>query len=278
MIDAIILSKDRPAQLELCLSSIEKNSLDLFTNGLCVFYHASNHSMMNGYMRVQELHPNVEFVAEFEYQNNIKDILDVHSKYSTFFTDDDIFYRELSKAEETQLLEIFDFLNGELACFSLRLGLNTYIQDPYNNAQTIPPTSGFIGSDDLILWEWRTALPYMNFGYPLSVDGHVFLTDTFRDIFNKFKFNNPNQQESAMQGYNDNLPRLMGAFKQSCVVNTPLNRVQETCLNRSGETHGQDVTAMNNKFLAGYKLDLSSMDFSNVIGCHQELDIKWVTM
>jgi hypothetical protein len=71
------------------------------------------------------------------------------------------------------------------------------------------------------------------------------------------------------------IPAMMAAFEQSVVINTPLNRVQETCLNRAGETFGQSAEEMNKLYLDGNRLDFKSIDFSNIIGCHQELKINW---
>jgi hypothetical protein len=65
----------------------------------------------------------------------------------------------------------------------------------------------------------------------------------------------------------------MTSFDKSVVVNTPLNRVQETCTNLAGLVYGVMSQDLNNYWLDGYTLSLERMDFSNIYGCHQELPL-----
>ena len=275
MIKAIILSKDRPAQLHLCLEALNQNHDGVFSE-VSVIYTSSSEAFEDGYELTQEAFENVTWVKQRKFKDDVMEELnDDRCRLISFFTDDDIMYRKLGINNNT-LYGMFEALD-ELSCFSLRLGLNTVVQDPYNGMQTTPPTSGFIGSDEFAMWRWRDCPSYMNFGYPLSVDGHIFRASTLRDVHKDVEFNNPNQQEVAIQVKNPTLGNFMACFKQSAVVNTPLNRVQTTCMNRSGERFGCAAELMNERYCAGEKLDLSSIDFSNIVGCHQELEIKWTT-
>lgn len=272
---AIILSKDRPAQLHLCLDAINKNGNGVFDT-VSVLFFGSNHDFLAGYGLVSSVYTNVEWLFQEHYKEDILHLLsNNYSQLTTFFTDDDILYRPIPENK----LYFFNLFNemDNVACFSLRLGLNTVVQDPYTGMPTTPPSTGFAESDGKVFWPWKEVPPWMNFGYPLAVDGHILRTDDWINIHSDLSFNNPNQQEVAIQIKLPTLPPIMGCFKQSVVVNTPLNRVQETCTNRAGETFGCSAEEMNKRYLNGEKLDLDSIDFSNIVGCHQELDIKWTT-
>jgi hypothetical protein len=271
----IILSKDRAAQLDLCLEALYKHNKGVFDT-VSVIYTSSTPEFTEGYNKVQSYYPDVSWIQQTNYKKNVLTELDspIHA-LASFLTDDDIFYRDM-EVDQNYFNQLFADV-PDLACFSLRLGLNTVVQDPYNNIPTVPPTSGFAESDGKVYWKWRDVPNYMNFGYPLSVDGHIFRVDDLWNVHHDLEFNNPNQQEVSIQRKNDTLPGLMGCFKQSVVINTPLNRVQDTCMNRAGELFGCPANVMNARYLAGEKLDLSSIDFSNIVGCHQELEIKWTT-
>ena len=52
MINAIILSKDKACQLDLLLTSIQRNSSNLFN--VKVVYESSNNSFEQGYDKVKE--------------------------------------------------------------------------------------------------------------------------------------------------------------------------------------------------------------------------------
>ena len=73
----------------------------------------------------------------------------------------------------------------------------------------------------------------------------------------------------------DSLPPKMCCFEKGSIVNTPLNRVQETCLSVSGVFFAGGAKELNEKFLNGYRLSLEKMDFSTVIGVHQEIRLCW---
>lgn len=274
-LQAIILSKDRPAQVKLLIESICRNVKPQYLHNISVVYLATSVEATLAYSILEKRYTGIKWInqAASSYREAVLSLLNLNSvgyDFSMFLTDDDIIYRPWPDNP----MDTFNHM--ECRCFSLRLGLNTIIQDPYTGMQTVAPQSGFVGyGEHFIMWHWRNAPSYMNFGYPLSVDGHIFFTRQLHDILEDLQFNNPNQQEVIWQNKIDTLSSRMAAFRHSVLVNTPLNRVQSTCMNRAGETFGQNPEEMTRRFLKGEKLDLDSIDFSNIVGCHQELEIKW---
>jgi hypothetical protein len=273
MAHAIILSKDRAAQAHLCLESIKRNDNGLF-DSVSVLFHTSNQDYKRGYLALEKAFPGVSLIEQDNYYDNVMELLDGFH-FTSFFTDDDILYRKIP-VNQKDVSFLFD--EPEIGCLSLRLGMNTYIQDPYVGSKVVKPSSEFwFNFTEFITWTWKDCPIYTNFGYPLSVDGHIFHTNELRTILEQCKFNNPNQQEIAMMSKIDIFPHKMSCFEHSVLINTPINRVQDTCMNRAGEKCRQEPAEMNQRYLNGEKLDFNSIDFSNIIGCHQELDIKWTT-
>lgn len=276
MAHGIILSKDRPAQLHLCLESIIKNHNGLFDN-LSVLYTYSTPRFKEGYDLVIKEFPGVTFIDQMNYYEDIKSLVDVSFPFTSFFTDDDIMYGAVPVSSK-DIRHAFDE-NDAIGCLSLRLGLNTTIQDPFIQSETQAPSSGFhfIYGNKFIAWNCRDCPPYMNFGYPMSVDGHLFRTTELDRVISQCKFTNPNQQEIAMSGKSDMINPFMISFPKSVVINTPINRVQSTCMNRAGETCGQTPEDMNENYCGGFILDLDSIKGIDIVGCHQEIDITWTT-
>lgn len=280
-IHGIVLSKDRAAQLHLFLQSLAENDNNFFSN-ISVLYKSTNEDFENGYRFVKEEFSSVNWLNEFKYYEDIMHLVHVPSKYVAFFTDDDIIYRKIP----VNNIIIDDYMSSRKfdvntpLCFSLRLGLNTYIQDQYTGQHVIPPELLY---DDgpILAWDWTKVPNYTNFGYPFSVDGHIFERNLMIKLLSEIKFNNPNQQEVAMSTKVGEYAspavdkKWMLSFKDSVLINTPLNRVQEVCLNRSGESFGISPEDMNKNFLEGKTLSLEDIDFSNIVGCHQELSMTW---
>lgn len=270
----IILSKDRPAQCHLAISSLQLNSP---IDNISVLYTSSDDKYTKGYNILKGEFKDVTFIEQNFYREDVLSLVSESYGYTSFFTDDDIFYRHC-KRKKNLIYDVFEE-QPSLSCFSFRLGLNTIIQDPYNNINAICPDPLFsIKEKELLLWDWQTVPNYTNFGYPCSVDGHLFRTGELKELLLKCQFNNPNQQEIAMNNNRNLLPGIyMSALDLSCVVNTPINRVQETCANRSGEKFGQKQEEMIDKFLEGRRLSLYSIDKDSIIGCHQEINLTWTT-
>lgn len=279
MISSITFSKDRACQLKLHLEFLKINGGNLFdinNNYKFVLYASSNDDFGKGYNKLKK---EDDTRTGFRYDCGIfrerfLTLLDNDDfKYLCLFTDDDILYRKLNTNEEDIDRVFFAYPN--LLTLSLRLGNNTIIQDPYNNTPTTFPTSS-IQYLNINLWDWTQVSPSQNFGYPLSVDGHIFRRSDLVDIVKKADFYNPNSLESSWFKYIPKDKNLMACLQQSSIINTPINRVQNTCENTAGKFYGYSPEFLNEEFLKGKSLDFASIDFSNIKGCHQELEMKLI--
>jgi len=282
----VIFSKDRAAQLDLCLKSIYKNLSSLSEHWkIYVIYTASSEDFEDGYNQlIKEFYskPNPIFFFPEKKYNGFKKTLEYCIKhwedYVLFFTDDDIVYRNYEHTFD--LLESEFKRDEDLLAVSLRLGCNTFIQDQYENKMCPIPDEVITDESLIRKWLWKHEPMDANFAYPFSLDGTIFPSRIAKKIIKMSpKYNNPNSLEGKVYGKIksnlDSLESSMGCFEKSVVVNTPLNRVQETCANGAGKFFGSSPEELNKTFLGGNRLVLGGMDFSTIIGAHQELKLCW---
>jgi len=265
MINAIIFSKDRGAQLRLLIHSIQKNAPSAFK--LNVIYKYSNDSYKEGFEKVKAEFGHIcNFVEQTaDFKQDVLGLLNSESEYSCFFTDDDIIYKPFDYNKAIDTLKSDD----DIFCFSLRLGENTTFCYAMNTPNVL---KNHEINGDIMKWQWN--VHYLDFGYPLSVDGHIFKTKDITKLTRNVSFTNPNTYEAALQAF-DNFPKeKMASFVKNVLVNTPNNMVNTTFNNRNGLTHAASVKELNDMLLEGKVIDLESMDFSNIIGCHQEIEFK----
>lgn len=261
MINAIIFSMDRAMQLRLFLESVQKNSPGTFS--LNVIYKHSSESFRLGYEKLKrEFGDYCNFVEQgADFKKNVLDLLNSPSELSCFFTDDDIIMGQINEQDVAECLK-----DDDVFCFSPRLGKNVTYCYTLNCPNVLKPLSE---DDKFICWDWT--LHYADYSYPLSVDGHVFRTKEITKLTRLTTFNSPNTFEGGLQMF-DNFPKnKMMAYKESRLVNTPNNIVNTTHPNRSGSSDEMTSRELNRKYLMGEVIDLDSMDFSNIIGCHQEI-------
>jgi len=272
MISAIVFSKDRAAQLDLLLRSINKNCPHFFE--VCVLYTYSNKEFEKGYSLIQDkfpAHERYHWVDQTDFQKDLNSLVDRSNPYVCFFTDDDIVYAE-SELRRHNINDIFTAFE-DMCCISMRLGKNISIQDQYTDEKCIPPME-VVKFDDVLFWNWkRVGVAISNFFYPFSVDGHIYRKSDIKNLFSKIEYDDPNQLEGRAFLHAYSLPPLMGSFDTSSVVNTPINLCGSS-KNKAGERFGITLEDLNKDYLDGKVIDLESIDFSDIKGCHQELKME----
>lgn len=280
MISTVVFSRDRPAQLDLLLRSIRQNA-DRPLDPIDVIWKATNSSFTSGYGMCSADHPDVRFWAETEFRHLVESLVRAAGPHIMFLCDDDVLYRPL-EGEPTpeQILDA----EPDVLCVSLRLGQNTGTCYPMRRIQGLPVFAPL--GRDALLWPWR--LGDGDFGYPGSLDGHVFRSDyvpqllTTRVSFSdptpvKRPYLNPNTlEDQLMLGCLASVNPLMGCYRESRIVGVPVNSVTETHPgNRNGDAHGIGVRALNDRFLRGERIALKSIKPDRVTGAHTEFKLGW---
>jgi hypothetical protein len=155
--------------------------------------------------------------------------------------------------------------NPIVLTFVLRLGLHLDYCYPTSQAQAVP--SGQVISG-IFAWDSRGAQG--DWGYPLSVDGHVFRSHELLQILNAVDFKNPNTLEANIQPVRGYVSSIAACFLKSCYMNVPLNTVQTVFNNRAGKVTADMLEA---RFQDGQRHDPSRIvEFFNR-SAHQELEI-----
>ncbi len=273
MITSIIFSKDRPLQLDLCLKSISKN----FTNSSqnIVIYNNSD-EFVEAHKILEQEHPTVEFWPQGEslFKDVLHAIRGAKNDYICFFTDDDICYRSFYCTD-------FGFLNdNRISCMSLRMGLNISERSIGETKQPDNCHNYFQMAEGLIGWHKTQHIYGQYWSYDLSVDGHIFYKPDIDSMLNELCYlqrikewkNTPNVLESVMQRFWHERD-FMCALSHSVVVNTPNNRVQDTHENRSGDEYDYTPQFLLSKYSSGQRIELESLDFSDIRCPHTEIDI-----
>lgn len=172
-----------------------------------------------------------------------------------FFCDDQVFIRDWQVSEYPGL--------------SLRLAPHLTREYAFNDAPlSLPPHEELL--DGRLTWLWRTGV--LSWGYPLSVDGHVFDLAQLRPLISALEFHSPNTLEAGLQRYNYAFLDTPGTcYYQSRVVNVPWNMVQTDWHNR----HGHEVTAeaLLDAWEAGQQIDLRDIDGVLNESVHQEFPL-----
>jgi hypothetical protein len=251
-------------QLNLLLDSIKHYAEGIFN--ISVIYTSSSDQFAIGYEKlIWAENDRVNWIREASFERDVQKALESDLQYTCFFTDDDVLFRPVSESEMTGALA-----DENVICFSMRLGKNTvycYALDTENSLMEFEESAGLIKFD----WSHHPA----DYGYPLSLDGHVFRTNEITRMTKVISFSNPNTYEANLQVFRDDLPRKMTSYARSALVGVPANKVQRVFDNRYGDEFYFSTSDLNTRYLSGERIDLSAMDFSVIDGCHQELDYKF---
>jgi hypothetical protein len=264
----MVFSKDRPLQLFTLLHTY----FDKVQNpaAITVIYDASNQEYANAYLEVAQNFSSqlvsVTFVKEAgSFRECLTRELDKTEVSSLFFLVDDIvFIRPLD-------LSLVQRIDPQNAVLSLRH--SPHLRRSYTgNASVAPPEfSDFPLAQELLSFKWFER------GYewsdPWSVDGQVLATAEVRVLTRISEFKAPNSYEVALKAFNDIAERRVGlCFKESKILNLPINRVQNEIPNLSGAISCAYLLEQWNR---GMMIDTQMFDRHTPISPHEEHVIQF---
>jgi len=261
-INIIVFSKDRACQLELFLRSMKEFFKEFNECEIKILYTFSDPEFEKGYEKLKTIHndPNIKWDLEYPpFQEHLIHIFDKDKLLSVFFVDDNVFKEPFSFEDE----EFERFKNrSDILTLSLRLHPRLNYCYPARLKQFTPNML-----DGVFNW---VGLPG-DFGYPMSLDGNIFLTKNIKYYITRYSYNGPNSLESlmAMQPVPIN---LMNCYEKSRIMNLPLNKVQ----NYNNNVHGNiSAKYLNDQFLSGKIISLENIRGFDNTSCHQEIEIKF---
>ncbi len=263
----LIFSKDRSIQLESFLRSMKSLYTNYKENKNVLLYNYSNDNFKKGYDILQKEYSEVEFIRESNIRQNVIDILDNHQneKYVVFYCDDNIWKESFN----LNCKEFYTFKSNEIiCCFSLRM--HPRISKCYTaNIDTPPPEIPY--SNDPYIWNWVGLKG--DWGYPMSIDGHIFRYDFIRNLLKNLNFTNVNLIEAYMSMYPPKEQPYMICGQKSYILNIPLNRVQTTSPNINMNV---SIDYLNDLFLSGKIIDTNKFIGFDNISPHQEVEISFI--
>ena len=294
-INCLILSKDRAPQLRLLLQSI-KLFADGFFNKIKIIHTASDDLYTQGYQKLisEKILDNLIWVEETDF---IKDFVQSWAEgednyYTCGIVDDCVFHKRIPISPD-QVIELIEE-DESIFCFSLRLGINTYVQNyatrqhdplfcepPFPKPKFQPVQENhkdYEESVSCVKWNWKVREFSSNFGYPISLDGHIFRP---MEMYTLCKFlenegqgiDNLRHWESQLAHNIRNLTlrQKMASFRQSCLVSSANNCVQDPPMT-NGTFYPTDQKELNDKYLDGEVLSLRKLEpqFQNINSAHTE--------
>ena len=190
----------------------------------------------------------------------------IRSEKIIFLVDDIIFVESLD-------LNDFSKFNTDIFVPSLRMGLHLKRCYTLQQKQPLPEwISGKIKNADKICWKWETGI--LDWGYPLSVDGHLFSTQEMITISKLISFNAPNTFEDGLQKFSKLfLPRLGVCYRKSRIINIPWNMVQKEHPNIHGNIN-QDF--LLDQWQKGFQIDYKKLSGFVNESVHQEVPLAMI--
>ncbi|MFA5290707.1 MAG: hypothetical protein WC385_00100 [Candidatus Paceibacterota bacterium] len=269
-VSCLIFSMDRAMQLHALLSSLlEKFD---FPPTISVLYRATSPAQQRSYQEVETIFSDqkITFIDQEARENFYPQLLKLIEKIETekiFFLVDDLLFIEDIRLDDLLAVDSQKFI------LSLRMGQNLKKSYTGRAEQPLPKFYPNESPDsEKICWHWNEG--QFNWRYPLSVDGHLFLTKEILAMFKCFDFNSPNTLEANWQIFWPLFSRRLGlAYKKSKILNIPCNKVQTDNNNEFGNWHQDDLLT---KWNEGRQIDYRSLyGFINE-SAHQEIELKFI--
>ena len=269
--ECIVFSKDRALQLHALLASY----FDCAEAPLpvTVLYSSSNDRHQRAYDQVTGLFDSraIRFVRQHSSLTFAPQVLEILSVIDTdkvfFLVHDDVFIERV---------DFSDFCRVDPARQIVSLRMGSCLSKSYvvSKDQSLPPWLPPLDAQRPNQLRWRWAEGQLEWGYPISLDGHLFSTDEIYAMASVISFQSPNSLESCLQVFNRLFSRREGlCYFNPIVVNIPCNRVQDEFPNRFGGLHQE---ALLDAWMEGMCLDYRALRGVRPESTHQELPFRLI--
>jgi hypothetical protein len=256
----VIFSKNRPAQLDLFLSSMGFHFPEVFGKRPIVFYKADD-DFIEGYDLCREYHPWAFFIIENDFKKQVISIVDIHKRTTMFAVDDIVWKNKFSMNDREYLAFI---RASDQSALSLRLwpGINwSYMA----NCEAKRPR--FVSR---FVWQPRSGSADWN--YPMSLDCNIYKTLDILPLLKALDYNSPNSLEGQLS-YHPIGKKYQQCFPESRIMNIPANRVQTECIkNRS---MSGDYQELNDVFMGGNRLNFNPYIGYRNNSVHFPMGLEW---
>lgn len=269
MLNIIVFSKDRACQLELFL-----RTMDLFCDNSWrpnVLYTASSPEYEYGYEQLIAMpnHTNAVFHRQQDFKKDLLRITNEHSSHTVFFVDDMVWVDFLPYSLWIDGGDVLRTVGSDFRlCYSLRLHEDITYSYPSDRLCYI---SGLFRLPKYNYFRWTKSGGC--FGYPMSLDGHIFRTEDIFPLLRHLEYNNPNTLEVLMACHPLVKKPFMMMGHKNTVINLPLNKVQAAWESRN---MGIDALSLNSRFLDGEIIDHVPFIGTRASSCHVEMPVTFI--
>jgi hypothetical protein len=268
-VQGIIFSRDRALQLHAGLTSfIEKVKPPA---PLFILHLATSERHQRAYDDLMKIFMDqpFTFIPQQSGQSFRADLLSILSCLDAdrvFFLTDDILFIESVDLENMADLDTDRFVP------SLRMGENLTWSYTLQKNQPLPPWHPDQCPDpDKRVWKWNEGI--LDWGYPLSVDGHFFSTWEMTAMVKLIRFHSPNTLEDELQKFRPMfMPRYGISFAKSHIVNIPWNRVQT---DRDNLSEGIDPEHLLEQWEKGRQIDFRKLYGVTPTSVHQVFPLEF---
>ena len=259
----IVFSKNRACQLDCLLSSMEYFFVGLKDCNKSIIWKATTNVFLDGYKNCIQNHPSWNYKKESNFKGQVVSSISPNRKTTVFFVDDLIFLAPFCRSDKEYKAFV---LNSKQVCLSLRLHPKLNYCYALSCNMKAP---AFIGSE--LIWNWN--LGDCDFGYPMSLDGHIFKTIDIGKYLHTMEYNNPNQLEGELCKEKVVNKYLVGCYREPRVINIPMNRVTNECNNRA---EGGSAEKMNDDYLSGKRIDWKNLSGYVGSSVHESVQIQYI--
>ncbi len=229
-ISIIVFSKGRPMQMHAYLESLLQFS-DAAQEMVTVLYCETAQIR---YEKLMRSFPQVKWIKESKFEDDLKQIVSGASDYIMFGCDDVVFTDKFSLQKASEYLQE----NAQVFGYSMRLG---------ENIQPVPEN---LSSNEAVL-EWKWDCAYQHYNYPWELDCTLYRReDVVRMTMEEENaIKNPNYYEAMITPDNRKerilRPNMASNRRSGCAVVITVNRVQETHQNGFDDSMLTDINSLD---------------------------------
>ena len=251
----IVFSRDRAMQLHALLTSYR----NLVRGGpkLALIFRATNSLHERAYWDVINEFSDLLILSKIQvdrksFKQLLIDVLSIGESENIFFlTDDNLFIEPIdmcSLAVHASSYSIPSFRLGENIKHSYTVQKNNIKP----NLKLYQPSPNSVTSEmDILSWVWGGG--DLDFGYPISLDGHIFQRNEILAMTEFVDFDSPNTYENNLQIFNPIFETRIGiCFRKSRLLNIPYNKVQTDFQNIHGDVDPGEMLRLWNE---GFRID-----------------------
>jgi len=252
-------------QLDALLRSFYLNKSGNFN--LFIQLKASTKKYMDAYSKLiadYENRDSINFIVEKgKFKSTlIKTLTSLNTNKVFFLVDDQIFIRKF---------DLIDFkkIKPSFTIFSLRMGIHLEYSYVVNKKQKLP--SFLKLQNNFLRWLW--IFGELDWKYPVSVDGHLFSTSEILVLSKLIEFSAPNSFEAQLQQAKILFMYRFGkSYKNSRIINLPINKVQNEINNHHGTIH-QDY--LLDQWNQGKRININPLQNRLNKSVHEDIEIDF---